>query len=172
MKSWEKRRYPNCGVSVLSRKGHNNHNRDFIFVYALPFLVVFYMFFRKVFLLLGSAEPKIVGKMELFTDPLNWIFTMFVIISGMVTGAFIPWFWGCWTLLMIFILRLLRVNSGRRRPWRLSFGGHHTSENKASPQGAKQEVRRWSTSMKYACPHLQAQVLAHPHTAGTKSKCH
>ena len=26
--------------------------------------------------------------------------------------------------------------------------------------------------MEYACPHLQAQVLAHPHTARTKSKCH
>lgn len=70
----------------------DSYTEYFILIKPLPIVLISYLFFRALFLTLGSEEPKFVGKMGFFTDPLNWLFTTCVMFSGLLVGNLMFWF--------------------------------------------------------------------------------
>ncbi len=83
----------------LFTQGYNSKN-EYIPLYfiigTLPSTLITYQTFRLFFLKFFSREPRIVGKMEVFTEPLNWLFSILVLISGILLTA-----------LLFFIIRSL-----------------------------------------------------------------
>ena len=63
----------------------------FKIVQILPFLVISFHIFRKLFKLFMVEEPKLVGREAMFTDFVNWLFTMLVFGSAVTAGMLIPW---------------------------------------------------------------------------------
>ena len=51
--------------------------------------LISFQLFRHLFKALLSQEPKIVSQRAIITDPANWLFTLLVIFTGVLTGAFL-----------------------------------------------------------------------------------
>ncbi|MBN1500789.1 MAG: hypothetical protein JW982_11565 [Spirochaetes bacterium] len=66
-----------------------DYNMEFMFVGGLPIILLSYQFFRYLFKFFTKIEPKIVGKLELFSDPLNFLFTLLFVASGVFISFYV-----------------------------------------------------------------------------------
>lgn len=64
----------------------------FLLIKIAPYYIVCYALLRKLFMFIMEEEPRIVGKWELFSDPINWLFTFFVTIASVILVVINPWF--------------------------------------------------------------------------------
>jgi len=58
----------------------------------LPFTLTLYVIFRKFFILIKGEEPEIVGRYAFFDGTGNYLFTILVILGGIVLSFLVPWF--------------------------------------------------------------------------------
>lgn len=57
----------------------------------LPITLILYLILRKIFILLTGEEPKIVGKYAFFDGTGNYLFTLLVVLGGIVLSFLVPW---------------------------------------------------------------------------------
>lgn len=70
-------------------KSDGDYRFIFILTSAIPIILITFQICRLIYKYMFNLNPRIVGKSEFFSEPSNYIFSIFVFISGIILTIYI-----------------------------------------------------------------------------------